>query len=98
MYLAWGKYWPPRLCGLMFLDLGKAVGILIQLMRLIWNNGTCAFLDSGLCVLKGIIELQWRGVYSALVINKFHYWKNHIPGYEIVLHFGIKAVGSVDYM
>lgn len=36
---------------------GKTVGLLLRLTRPIWNMGHTIILDSGFCVLKGIIEL-----------------------------------------
>jgi hypothetical protein len=42
---------------------GKTVGLLLRLTRSIWNTGRLVILDSGFCVLKGIIELKKKGVH-----------------------------------
>ena len=60
-------------------DPRKMVVLLIQLMQTICHTGTYEVLDSGFCVLKGITELQWRGVYDGVVIKKRRYCPNHIP-------------------
>ena len=46
-----------------FNKMGKAVSLLLHLTCSIWNEGI-VILNSGFCVLKGIIELQKKGVYG----------------------------------
>ena len=53
-------------------------------------------LDSGFCVLQGIVELRKRGVFGAALIKKRRYWPKHIEGDRIKAHFEDKAVGDVD--
>jgi hypothetical protein len=40
-----------------FESLGKTVGLLLRMTRPIWNTGRVVILNSGFCVLLGIIEL-----------------------------------------
>ena len=75
---------------------GKTVGLLLQMTKNIWNTGRLIILDSGFCVLKGIVELQQHGLYASALIKKRHYWPKFIRGDEIKQHFLDKAVGSVD--
>ena len=72
------------------------VVLLIQLTWPIYHTGTFVVLYSGFCVLKGITNLQRRGVYDGLAIKKRRYWPTYIPGDTIVLHFESKIVGNVD--
>jgi hypothetical protein len=37
-------------------------------------------LDSGFCVLRGIVELQKKGVFAAAVIKMRKYWPKYVPG------------------
>ena len=53
-------------------------------------------LDSGFCVLKGIVELKKRGVYASALIKKRKYWPKYIKGDVIKQHFDEKAVGDCD--
>ena len=53
-------------------------------------------LDSGFCVLRGIIELKKRGVYASALIKKCKYWPKHIKGAEIKVHFDDKDVRDCD--
>lgn len=53
---------------------GKTVGLLLRLTRPLWNQGKIVVLDSGFCVLKGIVELKKKGVFAAALI------KNHDIG------------------
>ena len=51
-------------------------------------------LDSGFCVLKGIVELKKRGVYASALIKKWKYWPKYIKGDAIKEHFDDKDVGD----
>ena len=54
-------------------------------------------LDSGFCVLKGIVELKKRGVYASALIKKRKYWPKYIKGDAIKQqHFDDKDVGDCD--
>jgi Transposase IS4 len=75
---------------------GKTVGLLLRLTKLLWSTGKIVVLDSGFCVLKGIIELRQRGVFASAVIKKRRYWPKYIPGEVIQQHFEGLEVGSVD--
>jgi Transposase IS4 len=79
-----------------FDEKGKTVGLLLRLTKRIWSTGKIVVLDSGFCVLKGIIELRQRGVFAAAVIKKRRYWPKYIPGEQIQQHFAGQEVGSVD--
>lgn len=79
-----------------FEDLGKTVSLLLRLTEPLWGTAKMVVLDSGFCVLKGIIELKKRGVYAAALIKKRRYWPKYIKGDEIKQHFNNKQVGDVD--
>ena len=55
-------------------------------------------LDSGFCVLQGLIELRKRGVFGHAVIKKRRYWPKYIKGDEIDEEFANKDVGHTDVM
>ena len=75
---------------------GKTIGLLMQLTHSMWHTGHVVVLDSGFCVLQGIVELCKKGVFAAAQIKKQHYWPMYIPGEAIVLHFATKDVGHND--
>ena len=75
---------------------GKTAALLLRLTESIWGSGRVVILDSGFCVLKAIVELRKRGVYSSALIKKQCYWPAHIPGDEIKKHFEDMPIGSVD--
>jgi hypothetical protein len=60
--------------------LGKTVSLLLCLCKSIYSRGFVVILDSGFCVLQGIVELWKKGVYAAAVIKKRKYWPKHVPG------------------
>jgi hypothetical protein len=52
-------------------------------------------LDSGFCVLQGIIELWKKGVFAGTLIKKCKYWpKQHVPGDVMDKHMEAKEVGD----
>ena len=55
-------------------------------------------LDSGFCVLKGLVEIKKRGVFAVALIKKRHYWPKYIDGKATKEHFKDLPVGSVDAM
>jgi Transposase IS4 len=80
-----------------FDNLGKTVGLLLHLTKPIWGTAKVVVLDSGFCVLKGLIELKKKGTLAAALIKKRRYWPKYIPaGDKIIKHFKNKEVGYVD--
>ena len=81
-----------------FSELGKTVGLLLRLTKSIWGSSKVLVLDSGFCVLKGIVELRKKGIFAAALIKKRRYWPRYIKGDKIKKYFEDKAVGTVDAM
>ena len=52
-------------------------------------------LESGFCVLEGLIELRKVGVFVGDLIKKRRNWPKHIKGDRIVTHFQDKEVGGI---
>ena len=48
---------------------GKTVGLLLPVLEPIFTRGSVVILDSGFCVLMGIVELKKRGVYASALIK-----------------------------
>jgi hypothetical protein len=79
-----------------FDDMGKTVGFLFCCRKPLCYTGKVVILDSGFCVVKGIVELKKKGVYSAALVKKRRYWPKYFRGDEIKDYFAEKEVGSVD--
>jgi Transposase IS4 len=62
---------------------GRTVGLLLRLCQSLYGRGTVVILDSGFCVLQGLIELRKLGVFASAVIKKRKYWPKHVPGASI---------------
>ena len=75
---------------------GNTVGLLLRILQPIFTKGYVVVLDSGFCVLKGIVELKKRGVYASALIRKHRYWPKYIKGDDIKSHFDGKDVGDCD--
>ena len=52
---------------------GSIFGILLRLTKELYNSGKLVILDSGFCVLQGLIELRKGGVFASAVIKKRQY-------------------------
>ena len=65
-------------------------------MQPIHTSGCCVILDSGFCVLKGLIELRKRGVFASALIKKRWYWPRYVDGNAINAHMAGKPLGAVD--
>ena len=75
---------------------GKTVGLLLRLSKSIWGSARIIILDSGFCVLKGIIELRKKGLYASVLIKKRRFWPKYIRGEEIKAHFESLECGFAD--
>ena len=75
---------------------GKTVGTLLRLMKPIHGLGKLVVLDSGFCVLQGLVELNKLGVFAHALIKRCRYWPKHVKGDDIIQHFANKEVGSAD--
>ena len=53
-----GKDAPPEWGPPAFAGHGKTVGLMLRMCQSIFSTGKLVVLDSGFCVLKGIIELK----------------------------------------
>eukprot|EP00977_Amphora_coffeiformis_P000513 scaffold130_cov151-Amphora_coffeaeformis.AAC.2 len=91
-----GKDRPPEMAPPEHADQGKTVGLLLRLTEPIWHSSRVVILDSGFCVLKGIIALRQKGVFASALIKKRRYWPAYVPGDDIDRHFDDKEVGYVD--
>jgi hypothetical protein len=91
-----GKDRPRELGPKEFDSEGATVGLLKHLTKSIWYSGRAIVLDSGFCVLAGLVALRLVGVFAAALIKKRRYWPKYIPGDDIIQHFDDKEVGAVD--
>jgi hypothetical protein len=73
--------------------LRKTVSLLLQMTRNIWNTGQIIILDSGFCLLSGIVKLAQKGLHGGALIKKRQYWPKWILGKAIKAHFVEKQVG-----
>ena len=75
---------------------GPAIGSLLRLTKLLCGAGKTVVLDSGFCVLKGIIELCKKGACSSALIEKRRYWPKGVPGKAMDERMVDKSIGATD--
>ena len=92
-----GREHPLQAGILEFEDLGgKTVGLLLRMMKRYFATGRYVILDSGFCVLKGLIQLRKKGVSACDVIKKRIYCPSVVPDNDMEDHFGEVEVGGID--
>ena len=69
---------------------------MLHLTKPVWGTGKLGVLDSGFCVLQGLVELKKKGVYTHALIKKRRYWPKHVPGDDIIAPFAEKKVEETD--
>ena len=84
MEMVEGKDRPPDLGTPEFeTGIGKTGGLLLRILKSCFNTGRCVVLDSGFCVLKGLISLVKSGVFACSLIKKRRYWPGYCQGEAI---------------
>ena len=75
---------------------GPTVGLLLRLTKPIHWTRKVVILDSGFCVLQGILELEKLGVYASALIKKRRYWPKHVPGDALDARLRTEQIGKFD--
>ena len=57
------------------------MSLLLRMTKSYFTTGRYVIIDSGFCVLKGLIKLRKKGIFSCAVIKKRRYWPSMVPGY-----------------
>ena len=91
-----GKDRPAELGAEEYSNLGATVGLMLRVCKPLWFSGKVVIMDSGFCVLQGIVELKKKGVYATALIKKRRYWPKYVPGDSIIQHFQEKDVGQYN--
>ena len=79
-----GKEHPCQAGPLEFEDLcGKNVWLLLHMMKSYFATGRHVIIDSGFCVLKGLVQLRKKGVFACAFIKKRRYWPAMVPSKEM---------------
>ncbi len=73
---------------------GKTGGLLLRLTKSIHQSARYVVLDSGFCVLKGLISLVKSGVFACSLIKKRRYWPAYCQGETIDQYFVGKNIGD----
>ena len=56
------------------------MGLLLRMMKIYFSTGRYLILDSGFCVLKGLIQLNKKVVSECAEIKNRRYWPSMVPG------------------
>lgn len=98
MEIVEGKDRPPALGEKDGQHMGKTVGLVLRMTEPLHYTGKIVVMDSGFCVLRGLLEMEKKGVYGHALVKKRRYWPTHVDGDAINAHFADKDVGTTDGM
>ena len=68
------------------------------MIKPIWGSSRVVLLDSGFCVLKGIVALRKKSVFATALVKKHWYWSKYVKNEAIKENFSSKDVGTVAAM
>ena len=71
------------------------MSLILRLTKKLHGTGEIVLLDSGFCVLQGLVDIEKKGVYGAALTKKRWYWPRYIDWKIIKAHFINKGVGAV---
>ena len=72
------------------------MGLLLRIMKSYFSNVGYVIIDSGVCELKGLVQLRKKNIFACAVINKRKYWPLVVPGKDMEDHLGEVGVGDTD--
>ena len=75
---------------------GKTVGLFLRTMKSYFSTGRYVILDSGFCVLKGLVQLRKKGVFVYDFIKKRIYWPEMVLCEDTEDHFQEVEAGETD--
>ncbi len=61
-----------------FDEMGTTIGVLVCLTKRLCCTGKIVVLDSGFCVLRGLVELKKWGIFASALIKKCCYWPKYM--------------------
>ena len=77
---------------------GVTTGLLLHLTNIIFHMTKFVILDSGVCVLRGIIEIQKRRLFYNTLIKRLQYWTKYVDDDAINNHFEGKIFVTVGVL
>ena len=72
------------------------VALLLEMTEPIYRTGKVVTVDSGFCVMQGVLALHAHGVYGQFLIKKQRYWPKGVPGDYIDEYMAGKPLGSTE--
>jgi hypothetical protein len=93
MEMVEGKDHPPQIKE-KYSELGKTSGLLMRMLQSYFATGRYVILDSGFCVLKGLVALKKAGLYACAVIKKRRFWPYLVPGEAMDRWFDEREMGE----
>ena len=79
-----------------FYENGSMADLMVRTTKTLLGTGEVVDMDSGLCVLAGLILMDEKGVLGSELIKKRHYWPKGMTVGEILPHIKNKEFGDVN--
>ena len=74
----------------------KTIELLLRMTQGIWISSRVIILNSGFCILIGIVEMSKVGLFASVLNKRKRYWPKNIKGKSTKANFANRDSGSVD--
>ena len=74
----------------------KTIELLLRMTQGIWISSRVIILNSGFCILIGIVEMSKVGLFASLLDKRKRYWPKNIKVKSTIADFANRDSGSVD--
>ena len=69
-----------------FEDKGATDGFMVRTTKPLYGTGKGVVMDSGFCVLEGLISMVEKGILGSALNEKQRYWPKGVPSEGILMH------------
>ena len=69
---------------------------MVRMTKPLWGTRKVVVMDSGFCVLGGLIAIVEKGVLGSALIKKRRYWPKGVPEEDILRRMKNKEVVGVE--
>ena len=72
------------------------MSLMLRLIKKLHGTGKIVVLYYGFCVMHGLVDIKYKGLYGVYIINNRNYWPRYIDEKKIKSHFTDNDVGAMD--
>ena len=69
-----------------FNEKGEMKGLTVRMIKPVRGTGKVVIMDSGFCILEGLVLMVENDVLGSAFVNKWRYWPKGVPVEDILWH------------